>query len=131
MDALRILLYYSVSYAIVVILAKIPSMPYPMSYWLTLPLGLLLGFLFRKYTVQKPFAAFLYGFSSAFLLAFFYTVFTYAQSPIMLERFAKLFNNIPPTFLILLMAILKGLLFALAALTGNYLAQILPHNKPS
>lgn len=115
-----VFLYYLGSNIIVITLAKIINPSYPITHWLLLFLGVILGLVF---SIQRR-TAFFYGFLSSFLIALIYTVYVYTKSPIMMQKFAKLLS-IQPVGLILIMAILQGLLLGLAAFTGAWLRKVL------
>lgn len=115
-----IFLYYLGSTILTITLGKLMNQPYPITHWLLLFLGVILGLVFS--TSKRM--AFFYGFLSSFSISLFYTVYTYAQSPLMTQKFAKLLN-IQPVGLILIMAILQGLLLGFASLTGAWLRKVL------
>ncbi len=115
-----IFLYYLGSTILTLTLGKLLNSPYPITHWLLLFLGVILGLVFRTTRVK----AFFYGFITSFIIALIYTLMIYVQSPLMTQKFAKLLG-IQPTGLILIIAILQGLLLGLASLTGAWLRKIL------
>ncbi len=115
-----IFLYYLGCTILTVTLGKLMNQLYPITHWLLLFLGVILGLVF---SVPRR-MAFFYGFLSSFLVAISYTVMIYTQSPIMTQKFAKLLG-IQPVGLILIMAILQGLLLGFASLTGAWLRKVL------
>ncbi len=115
-----IFLYYLGCTILTVTLGKLMNQPYPITHWLLLFLGVILGLVFNA----PRRIAFFYGFLSSVVVSLAYIVYTYSQSPIMTQKFAKLLN-IQPVGLILIMAILQGLLLGFASLTGAWLRKVL------
>lgn len=115
-----IFLYYLGSTILTITLGKLMNQPFPITHWLILFLGVILGLVFP---IQRK-IAFFYGFLSAFLVAFIYTLIIYVQSPLMTQKFAKLLS-IQPVGLILIMAIIQGLLLGFASITGAWLRKVL------
>ncbi len=115
-----IFLYYLGCTILTVTLGKLINFPYPVTHWLLLFLGLILGLVLKS----SRRLAFFYGFLSSLLVSLIYTLTIYVQSPLMTQKFAKLLG-IEPVGLILLMVILQGLLLGLASMTGAWLRKAL------
>lgn len=115
-----IFLYYLGCTILTLVAGKLLNQPYPITHWLLLFSGFVLGVVFRT----SKSIAFFYGFLSAFFIALIYTLTIYIQSPMMTQKMAKLLN-IQPVGLIFIMAILQGLLLGFASLTGAWLRKVL------
>lgn len=115
-----IFLYYLSCTILTVTIGKLLNQPFPITHWLLLFLGVILGLIFQTSKSR----AFFNGFLASFLVAITYTIAIYVQSPIMTQKFSKILN-IQPVGLIFLIALLQGLLLGLSSLTGAWLRKIL------